>query len=502
MGPRRERLRDLGRLAVSERPPGLVGSGRRVRWAVLASLTLVSFLILLDDTAVALALPAIRDQLGLGLVGMEWVVNGYTLPFAALVLLTGQLADRDGRRRIFLVGLALFVLASLAAGLAGDTATLVGARAVQGIGAALVAPASLSIIAATFPARERGWALGVWAGITATALGLGPVFGAVINDSLGWAWIFLLNVPLGMGAWLVARTLLGESRAEHPARRLDVPGAVSSGIALAALLLALTEGNDYGWGSPRVVALVAVAIVALVVFVWIERRSADPLVDLSRLRRRRLAGPNMVTLLASAVMCSMFFFLALYLQIVLDYTALTAGLLLLPLTVAIMIVSPLAGHLADRIGARIPVTAGMLLLAAALFALSSLRVDSSAGSLMPWLALSGIGIGLTTTPATTAALAGSDSDQYGMAAGLLNTSRATGLAFGIALMGAVLAAAGESRGSQAFVDGFSTALTINAIVAIAAAIIAAATLGAHTQRPLLSAASPGAGTRPSTQAAK
>ena len=349
---------------------------------------------------------------------------------------------------------------------------------------------------------QRCWALGVWAGVTATALGIGPLLGAVINDSLGWAWIFLLNVPLGIGAWLVARALLDESRAERPATRLDLRGAASSGIALVALLLALTEGNDYGWGSLRIVALIVVAMAALAVFVWVERRSDDPLVDLSRLRRRRLAGPNIVTLLASAVMCSMFFFLALYLQTVLGYSAPAAGLQLLPLTVAIIIVSPLAGRLADRLGARLPVTVGMFLLAAALFALSRLSVDSSAGSLMPWLALSGIGIGLTTTPATAAAMAGSDSDRYGTAAGILNTSRATGLALGIALMGAVLAGVDGPEGPQAFADGFSTALTINAGVAVVGAITAALTLGAHRQRPLVSSAGPVTRAQPAAESAK
>jgi len=240
------------RAAVSDGSPDpLVPRERRARWAVLASLTLVSFLLLLDDSAIALALPAMRQQLGFGLAGLEWVINGYTLPLAALMLLGGQLADRHGRRRVFLIGLAIFTLASLLAGIAGDTATLIGARALQGVGAALVAPASLSIIAVTFPVNERGWALGVWAGVTATALGLGPLLGALVTDSLGWAWIFLLNVPLGGGAWLVARALLSESRAEHPARHLDVPGVVSSAIALSGLLLVLTQGNDYGWSSAR-----------------------------------------------------------------------------------------------------------------------------------------------------------------------------------------------------------------------------------------------------------
>lgn len=404
-----------------------------------------------------------------------------------------------------MIGLATFTFASLLAGLAGDGATLITARALQGLGAALVAPASLSIIAATFPARERGWALGIWAGVSATALGLGPLVGALVNDSLGWEWIFLLNVPLALGAWLVARALLSESRSEHRAERLDVPGAVSLGIALSALLLALTNGNEYGWGSARVLALAVAAVAGFTAFVWIERRAVDPLLDLSLLRRRTFAGPNVVTLMATAVMCSLFFFLALYLQSVLGYSALSAGLLLLPLTVPIVVVAPLAGRLADGIGARLPVTIGMLMLAAALFGLSGMGVDSGAWSLMPWLALAGIGIGLTSTPTTTAAMDGPDSDQYGMAAGVLNTFRATGLALGIALMGAVLAASGGGAGERpaAFVAGFSTAVTINAVIAVAAALVAALTLGgAHRREERPSPAGEAAPNRPATAGAR
>jgi EmrB/QacA subfamily drug resistance transporter len=491
----------LGRSQRAESPPSPTGAvhsrERRARWAVLASLTLVSFLLLLDDTAVALALPAIRDQLGLGLAGLEWVINGYTLPLAAFMLLGGQLADRHGRRRVFMIGLAVFTLASLLAGLAPNTATLIGARALQGVGAALVAPASLSIIAATFPANERGWALGVWAGVTATALGIGPLLGALVTDSLGWEWIFLLNVPLGVGAWLVARALLTESRAEHPAKHIDVPGVASSGLALTALLLALTEGNAYGWGSARVLALFAAAFAGLAAFVWIEHRASDPLLDLSLLRRKAFAGPNVVTLMATSVMCSLFFFLALYLEGVLGYSALTSGLQLLPLTVAIVIVAPLAGRLSDHIGARLPVTVGMLLLAGSLFGLSGVRVDSGAWSLVPWLTLAGVGIGLATTPTTTAALAGAESDHYGMAAGVLNTFRATGLALGIALMGAVLASYGGDTAEQpaAFVDGFSAAVTINALIAIVAAVVAALTLSGDP-RPRSAPANPATHTQP------
>jgi predicted MFS family arabinose efflux permease len=301
--------------------------------------------------------------------------------------------------------------------------------------------------------------------------------GAIVTDTLGWAWIFLLNVPLGAVVWLVARYGLSESRADRLAAHLDLPGAVASGLALSAILLGLTEGNDYGWTSLRVVGLFAAAAAAAAAFLWIERRSSAPLVDLSRLRTRAVAGPNVVILLATSVMCSLFFFLALYLQTVLGGSALSAGVQLLPLTGTIVVVAPLAGRLADRMGARVPVTAGMALLATALLGLSTLRTDSALWTMFPWLALAGLGIGLTTTPTTTAAMGGG-AGEHGIAAGLLNTFRATGLALGIAVMGAVLAGygGGAAASADSFVDGFSAAVTVNAGIALLTAVIAAATL--------------------------
>ena len=480
--PKRGRGTSSARRATSSRRAPTVPAGKNSRWAVLASLTLVSFLLLLGDTAVALALPAISRQLDLGLAGLEWIVNGYMLPLAALMLLGGQLADRHGPRRVFLVGVGMFVVGSLAAGLAGGSphpsVDLIAARALQGVGAALVAPASLSIISSTFSRDERGLALGIWAGVTATALGLGPVLGAVVTDTLGWAWIFLLNVPLGIAVWLVAWRWLVEPRARHITGGLDIPGVVSSAVALSGTLLVLTEGNDYGWTSPRVLLLAAAAIAGAAAFVSIERRAAHPLVEFSFLRRPAVAGPNLVILLSTAVMCSLFFFLALYLQIVLGQSALGAGVALLPLTVAIVITAPAAGRVADRVGARLPVVAGMTLLAGALLGLSTAGTGSTAPSLVPWLVLAGAGIGLATTPTTAAAMSDEASARPGEAAAVFNTFRATGLAIGVALMGAVLGAfgAGAAGRPAAFVDGFSAAVTINAGIALATAAIAVLTL--------------------------
>lgn len=454
----------------------------RGRWATLAGLTLVSFLLLLDDTAVAVATPAIQTQLGLGLDGLEWVVNAYTLTIAAFTLLAGRLGDRDGRRRVFLTGLAIFTVASLGAGLAPTGATLIATRSVQGLGAALLAPTSLAIIADTFPRKERGAAVGLWAGVSASALGFGPLFGAIVNDSLGWRWIFLLNVPFGVGAWLLARAVLRESRAPHAPRHLDAAGAAISGAGLLALLLALTQANGAGWGSPRVIVLFVAAAVCFALFVRHENITAEPLLKLSLFKDRFFAGANVQILLATSVMCSLFFFLALYLQVVLGYSALASGAGLLPLTVTIVVVGPLAGRLADRIGPRLPVTLGMLLLAAALLGLSGVAVNSSLGSLMSWFALAGLAIGLVTSPTTAAALGSTDAADRGTTTAVFSTFQTTGLTLGIAIMGAILASFGpgaafardfDAQHHAAFVRGFSTAVTVNAAIALVAAVLAA-----------------------------
>jgi EmrB/QacA subfamily drug resistance transporter len=448
-------------------------------------------LLLLDDTAVAVALPAVQRRLSLDLNGLAWVVNAYTLTIAAFTLLAGRLGDRDGRRRIFLAGLVIFTVASLGAGMAPTGALLIAARAVQGLGAALVAPTSLAIIADKFPRNERGLAIGIWAGVSASALGLGPLFGAIINDSLGWRWIFLLNVPVGLGAWLVVRAVLGESRVSDAPRHLDAAGAAISGASFLALLLGLSQANGVGWASPRVIVLFAAAALCFAVFGWHESRVSEPLLNLSRFKDRSFAGANIQILLATSVMCSLFFFLALYLQVVLGYSALASGVGLLPLTVTIVVVGPLAGRLADRIGARLPVTVGTLLLAAALLGLSGLGVDSSLGSLMPWFALAGLAIGLVTSPTTSAAMGSTDQADRGTTAAVFSTFQTTGLTLGIAIMGAILASVGSGAtfdrnlGAQhhaAFVQGFSTALTVNAAIALFAAMLAAITL--RPRRPV------------------
>lgn len=454
------------------------------RWSALVGLSAVTFLLLADDTAVAVALPAVQRELQVGVDGLTWVVNAYTLAVASLTLLAGRLADRTGARRTFLLGLAVFLLGSLAAGLADTAALLIAARVVQGIGAALVAPSALALIALTFPPRQRGVAIGIWSGVSAAALGTGPLFGAVISDWLGWQWIFLLNVPLGAATWLIARLLLPPSRRAGSRGGFDLPGAVLSGVALAALVMGLSSRENATWAAPGI--LFAVSAGAAALFVAHERRAPDPLVDVRLFRDGPVAGANLVSVLSTAVMCSLFFFLALYLQTVAGLSALAAGATLLPLTLSTVVIAPVAGRLTDLVGGRILVVGGMLVLAAALLGLGTLGIGPGGAAPGLWLGLAGVGIGLARTPTTTAALTAGNGSTPGMAAGILNTSQATGLAIGVALMGAILGAfapnaafdrALDPAHHAAFLEGFTLALSLNAGIAAAAAVLAAILLG-------------------------
>lgn len=451
----------------------------------------MTFLLLADDTAVSVAVPAMQTDLGADFVAISWVVKTYTLAVAAFALLAGRLTDRNGARPIFLLGLAVFVLGSLLGGLAPNAAVLVAARAVQGLGAALVAPAALALIASTFSGRERGVAIGIWSGVSASALGVGPLFGAIITDWVGWQWIFLLNVPLGAGAWLLARVLLPRSIPGGIGGGVDVPGVLLSAVALVALVLSLGLFEDSGWTSPGFLALVLVSAASAILFIARERRVRQPLVDLRLFRSRSLTGANLVTLLSTAVMCSLFFFLALYLQTVAGLSALAAGGALLPLTLSVVVVAPVAGPLADRFGYRLLVVVGMLALAVALLGLGTLGLRSGGIALSVWLALAGIGIGIARTPTTSAALGGAEGSEYGMAAGILNTAQAAGLALGIAVMSVILTSIGpnvafdralDAAHHAAFVEGLTAALAVNAAIAGAAALIAAILLGPRDQR--------------------
>lgn len=466
----------------TRRPGRSAEAGAKRKWLGLGALALTSFLLTLDDTALSVALPSIAGDLGLGLSGLEWVVNAYTLALAALLLTGGKLSDALGSRRIFLAGLAVFTVASLAGGLAPSGLLLLVARVMQGSGAALMMPATLAIISTTFPARQRGMAIGVWAGVSAGGLAIGPLLGAVLTESFGWRSIFLVNVPLGAVGLAFGRAILEESKPASRRLSLDLAGMLAWGGTLFALVFALTEGMSYGWTSPLILASFASAAVGLLAFVRLEQRSDAPLLELSLFRSRNLSGANAVSLLSTAVMCSIFFFISLYLQVVRGYGAIEAGAAFLPMTLLICLLAPAAGRISDRTGRRLPAALGMVILAGGLLLLSRLGARSGLGDLLPALMLSGIGIGLTTAPVTTAALDFAPQDEAGLRAGILNTSRMIGLAVGIALMGAIVTArwpgglAGAATDPRAFVDGLSVAFLVNAVIALVAAALAATTI--------------------------
>src|SRR5215216_5333970 len=294
------------------------------KWWTLAAVAFGLFMIMLDNTVVNVALPSIRDDLGISISELEWVVNGYALTFGVLLLTGGKLADMLGRRRIFMLGLVVFTASSLACGLADSADMLIGARVVQGVGAALMNPATLSIITATFPPRQRGMAIGIWAGVSAMALAIGPLLGGLLTQHAGWEWIFIVNVPVGVVAIIVARLVIHESRDTSHEQRLDLPGLLTSGVGLFALTYGLIEANTYGWTSARILSLFTVAAVSLVTFVLLERYQRLPMLDLSLFKSGTFAGANIVVLLVFLAMFGVFFFVSLYMQNILGYSAVQA----------------------------------------------------------------------------------------------------------------------------------------------------------------------------------
>jgi EmrB/QacA subfamily drug resistance transporter len=393
------------------------------KWWTLGAVSLGLFMIMLDNTVVNVALPTIQRDLGAQLSELEWIVTGYALTFAAFLLTGGKLADQFGRRRIFVVGLAIFSASSLACALASSAEFLIGARVVQGVGAALMNPATLSIISATFPPRQRGAAIGIWVGVSATALAIGPLVGGLLTEHAGWSSIFYVNVPVGAVAILAGLLLIDESRDASQEQRLDVPGLVTSGLGLFSLTYALIEANNHGWTSGRIVGAFAVAAVMLVGFVLLELRQRLPLLDLSLFKNGTFAGANSVLLLVTLAMFGVFFFVSLYMQNVLGYSAVQAGAAFLPLTLLVVLTAPLTGRISDRLGSRALMASGMTLVGVQLLYFSTLGVHESYWALVPGMVLGGIGIPSVMTPGSAAALSGVPVDKAGVGSAVLNTSR-------------------------------------------------------------------------------
>jgi EmrB/QacA subfamily drug resistance transporter len=453
------------------------------KWWTLGALSFALFMIMLDNTVVNVALPSIQRDLGIGLSQLEWTVNAYALTFAVLMLTGGKLADFLGRKRIFLIGLVIFTASSLACGLATSGGMLIGARTVQGVGAALMMPATLSIISATFPPRQRGMAIGIWAGVSAMALAIGPLIGGVITEHIDWSWIFFVNVPIGVLGFLVAWVVIRESRDTSADQRLDFPGLVTSGVGLFALTFALIEANAYGWTDPVIIGLFVLAAVALVGFVLLEMRQRSPLLDLSLFRSSTFAGANVVALLVTLAMFGVFFFMSIYMQNILGYSATKTGAAFLPMTILIILIAPLAGKWSDHIGSRALMTAGMLCLSASLAIFSRLGLDSTFWNILPGLIVGGFGMALVMTPMTAAALGSVPVEKSGVGSGVLNTFRQVGGALGIAVMGAIVAAHVDLSGGRpdpaSFIDGFQVALLVSAGFALIGAVVALVTIRKH-----------------------
>jgi EmrB/QacA subfamily drug resistance transporter len=456
------------------------------KWWTLAAVAFGLFMIMLDNTVVNVALPAIAADLQIGLSELEWIVTGYALTFASLMLTGGKLADLLGRRLIFIVGLAIFTLSSLVCGLAGSGDVLIGARVAQGAGAALMNPATLSIIAATFPPRQRGMAIGIWAGVSALGLALGPLVGGLLTDHIGWSWIFFVNVPIGIVAIAASLLLIPESKDESAEQRLDLPGLVTSGIGLFALTYGLIEANTYGWTSARILGSFGVALVMLVAFVVLERHQRIPMLDLGLFRNRTFAGANLAVLLVALAMFGVFFFVSLYMQGVLGYSAVETGAAFLPMTVLIMLVAPIAGKTSDRFGSRWLMTIGMILIAIQLLYFSRLGVDESYWRILPAMFLGGFGMSMVMTPSAAAAVRALPVDKSGVGSAVLNAFRQVGGSMGIAVMGAIMARElGDLRGPEIFrqpelfVDAFSTTLTVAALIAVLGAVVSFVLVRAH-----------------------
>ena len=451
------------------------------RWWTLGALAFALFMIMLDNTVVNVALPSIQRDLDVGISQLEWIVAGYALTFAALMLTGGKLADLLGRRLVFVVGLGIFTLASLACGLAASGEMLIAARIVQGAGAALMNPATLSIISATFPPRQRGMAIGIWAGVSALALAIGPLVGGLLTQHVGWNWIFYVNVPVGILAIVASLLLIEESRDTSLEQRLDLPGLLTSGVGLFALTYALIEANAHGWASARILGSLAVAGVMVVAFVLLELHQRIPMLDLSLFRNSTFAGANLVVLLVALAMFGVFFFVSLYMQNILGFSAVQAGAAFLPMTVLIILVAPVAGKASDRLGSRWLMTGGMALVGTQLLWFSTLGIEATFWDLLPGLLVGGVGMALTMTPSAAAAVRAVPVDKSGVGSAVLNSFRQVGGSLGIALMGAIVVhETGGRQTPEAFVDGFSTALLVAAGIAFVGAVVSAALVRPHS----------------------
>jgi len=453
------------------------------RWVLFATV-LGSGLTFLDATVVNIALPRIGDDFEAGAAALQWTVNGYTLSLAALILLGGSLGDRFGRRRMFVIGVAWFAVASLLCGLAPNVETLIAARVLQGIGGALLTPGSLAILESSFESDDRAKAIGAWSGMAGVAGAIGPFLGGWLIEAASWRLVFLINVPLAALVIYVALRHVPESANPAAARRLDLAGVVTGAAGLAGLTYGFTAWAAEGPGSPAVLAALALGVGGLVAFVLVERRSSEPMLPLELFRIRPFTAANLVTFAVYAALGGVFFLVVLNLQVVAEYSPLAAGTALMPVTVLMLLLSARAGALGQRIGARIPMTAGPLVCAGALLLLSRVGADAAyLTDVLPAAILLGLGLSLTVAPLTATALGSVPEANAGIASGVNNAiARAAGLLAVATLPLAAGIGAGSLTDAGDLAPVYRNAMLISAGLLVAGAVAAAVWVPSRVRR--------------------
>jgi EmrB/QacA subfamily drug resistance transporter len=459
--------------------------------ATLILACLAQFMVILDVSVVNVALPSIRHALGFTEVDLQWVVNGYTVTFAGFLLLGGRAADLIGRRTVFAIGLTVFAITSLIGGLSHSQGMLIAARAAQGLGGAIVAPASLSIITTTFTEpRERNRAVGIWGAMGGAGGAAGVILGGILTDLLSWRWILFINVPIGLIAAAMTMRFVAEGRNPNAARGFDISGALSATVGLSLLVLGIVRSDSAGWGAASTIALVASGVVLLVIFVAIEGRFAKaPLMPLRIFRSRSLTAANVIIATVGGTTFGMWFFVTLYLQQVNGYSPLRAGLTFLPMTIGIVIGSTIASRITMRVGAKRLLTIGMLLLSAGLFLFTDIRAHGHylTELLAPGL-LVAFGMSFAFIPGTISATAGVEPHEAGLASAIVNTCRLFGGALGLAILATIATSRSNSLAhheamSVALVNGFRLALGISGAIALVGAFVAAFAMPAIKAQP-------------------
>jgi EmrB/QacA subfamily drug resistance transporter len=449
----------------------------KTKWWGLVLLLAVQFMVVLDIAIVNVALPSIEVDLGFSRENLQWVISAYALVFGGFLLLGGRAGDLLGRRRLFLAGLGIFTLGSLAAGLAWDDTALIGARAVQGLGAAIITPAALAILTTMFAeGRERNIALGAWGAVGAFGAVAGVLAGGVLTDALSWEWIFFVNIPVGIAAVVLTPILLGESH-DLRAKNFDVLGAVLVTGGLSTLVYTITEAPDYGWTSLPTIALFAAVVALLSAFVAVENRVTDPLMPLSIFRVRAVAGANVAGFILGTALFGMFLMLTLYMQLVLGYSPMKTGFAYLAVAGTAIVWANLSAVIVTRVGVKPVLGLGMTMMTIALVYFTQVSPDGTyVGDLLPGFLLLALGMGFSFVPITIAGMAGVHDSQAGLASGLINTTQQIGGALGIAVMSAVATSvttdslvSGATQ-PEALVDGFQTAFWVAAAVAFAGVV--------------------------------